>query len=81
VVKRSVRLQLYPNPVNSNLSIYNLPEEGSVLSIYDAYGQKVETIQALGATLNYSLSHLASGTYFVKVDDLENYAVARFIKN
>jgi hypothetical protein len=74
-------LQLYPNPVKSNLTMYNLPEEGSVLSIYDAYGRKVETIQAFGATFNYSLSHLASGTYFVKVDDLENYAVARFIKN
>ncbi len=67
--------QNYPNPFNPTTTIkYELPEEVSVtLKVYNILGQEVKTLinsfqQAGRYELEFDAGHLASGTYFLRLE-------------
>ena len=86
--KAALNFNVYPNPVNSNLTVkFNLLESAEVLvEVYDIAGRKVETLFnrnfALGThQLNYDASKLEQGVYFVKLTIEGESFTNRFIKN
>ncbi|RLD26401.1 MAG: hypothetical protein DRI54_02930 [Bacteroidetes bacterium] len=88
VNKASLHYNVYPNPVNDQLSVeFNLLERTSVLGeIFDVTGRKVETIfnsdYSLGThLLDYNTSDLNSGVYFIKITLEGESFTKRVIKN
>ena len=72
-------LQIYPNPVNYELKIMNY--EGGNIEVYNVIGQLLyqinkSTNKQINNGISIDVSHLASGMYFLKVDN----KVVRFVK-
>lgn len=67
-------LQLYPNPVTSQLVINNTAI-GATLSIYDVTGQLVLTHVAEQTTTIFNTSNLNAGMYYLRIGNLRTYFV------
>ena len=74
----SYKLQVYPNPTNGQLRIFNYElRENTTIEIYNVMGQKLLFIESLKSTeTTIDVQHLASGMYFLKVGN----QVVRFVK-
>ena len=79
---------MYPKPVNSQLNVeFNLLERTHVLGeIFDVTGRKIETLCdsdfSLGThRVDYNLSDLNAGVYFVKITLEGESFTKRVIKN
>ena len=78
---------VFPNPVsngNVNLEFYtSSTRTAATIVIIDLFGKVVDTYQAdfeVGKnTFSFSVDHLASGTYFVKIIDGEMMTTAQKI--
>ena len=61
-------IKIGPNPANAYVDIINIPEEGKIV-ITNVLGQELITLNAAGDSERISLSSLASGMYFVRVNN------------
>lgn len=62
----NIRLAFYPNPAHGSTTINGL-QPGSNVTIYSTTGQTVKHFVANAASQQIDISHLAPGTYFVKI--------------
>jgi len=78
----NTELFVYPNPANNFLSI-ELNNNNSVLStvsICNIQGQQLLKTQLLQSISIIDISFLADGIYFLKVENEDNVAVKKFVK-
>ena len=73
----SDRVKIYPNPVESSLSI-ECDEKLTQATIYDAQGKEVLSISNISKEI--SVNHLPAGLYTLKIKMGEATAVKQFIK-
>ena len=71
------KVQLYPNPCSTELSVSNIQPTYSRVSIYTDSGVKVIEKTADGSQVKFDVSHLPKGNYFVK---FINRSTEKFIK-
>ncbi len=71
------KVQLYPNPCSTELSVSNIQPTYSRVSIYSDSGVKVIEKTADGSQVKFDVSHLPKGNYFVK---FINGSTEKFIK-
>lgn len=79
---RSIALNevgVYPNPAIDQITIGGV-ENGSVISVYSALGQRVASVIASGSEERIDVSTLKNGIYMVKVERSGKALVSRFVK-
>lgn len=69
ISNESGRVKLYPNPVQTELTVDNLVIANSVISIYDVFGKKLAEKKANGTQVLFDVSNFRKGVYFVKLSD------------
>lgn len=73
------KINIYPNPVTSSLSISNLELlNAKSIKIYNYLGQEVLNHKNLSSTIN--VSQLQSGTYIITIESTDNKFSETFIK-
>lgn len=76
-----IEFSIYPNPANDNITIdYGTASKNYSVKIYDATGKIVKSIERTNAKTNISISDLNNGIYLMNVNDGQNSAVHRFVK-
>lgn len=75
-------MNIYPNPTQSQLTIFNLPTDFSeVVSIYNSMGQLMFSEHKNGSHFSIQTGHLNKGIYFLQVKtDKEEMITRKFIK-
>jgi hypothetical protein len=75
-------LMLYPNPAVNNISVKmsDAGYLGSMLEVYDQTGQRVMVSRVTDLSVGLDVSGLASGVYFLRVNDGKNAAAYKFVK-
>jgi len=68
-------ITVYPNPANDFITIKNIPEGRSLVSIYSITGSKITSLYVSGDE-QINVSNLSKGLYLMKV----NNQVSKFIK-
>lgn len=72
---------VYPNPVNSNLTIELSSNTQTVIEIYDATGRMVLVEQNnSGSRMTVDVQHLSPGLYSLRVINAGGTSVQRFVK-
>jgi len=71
------QFKIFPNPVKNVLNIINITP-GSILKVYDVYGKKILSMQALN---QMDLSFLESGIYFIYLSNEIQSQTLKIIKN
>jgi len=61
-------LQIYPNPVHSNLTVVNV-KSGNILNLFDSFGRLVTTRKAVNTEEVIPMDKLSSGMYILQVQD------------
>ncbi len=85
-VPSSTSIFVYPNPANEIIYV-DFDGESSTgwkASIYSALGQKMTITETIGAArLSFDVSHLASGIYFIEIENERGgkIGISRFVKN
>jgi len=77
-------VSIYPNPANQNLSVFVLDKKVDAVEIMDYLGRIIsdyEVMQLKNSTINIDVSHLKSGTYFIRILSDGNYSTAKLIKD
>ncbi len=71
-------LQLYPNPVSSELKFNNLEKVHSI-AIYNLNGQKMNSPEFINGSLN--VSYLSEGLYFIRINEISGRVLTgKFMK-
>ncbi|HRH63851.1 MAG TPA: T9SS type A sorting domain-containing protein, partial [Bacteroidia bacterium] len=79
------KLKLYPNPASSNihLTTEGLFESSTKITVYDLLGKiyplKTSSLNA-SQQLELDVTSLKQGVYFIKVENLDESSVIRFVK-
>jgi len=73
-------IRLYPNPVESMLTIERNNNDEVVIELYNSGGALVSTFKAENATTTIDVDMLGSGTYFVRIVGTNKTTVHKFIK-
>ncbi len=63
------RVQLYPNPVQTELTVSGIVAANSKVSVYNAVGQKLIEKTANGTQAKFDVANLRKGMYFVRFSD------------
>jgi len=63
------KVQLYPNPVQTELTISKIAVANSKVSVYNAVGQKLMEKTANGTQAKFDVANLRKGMYFVRFSD------------
>ncbi len=63
------KVQLYPNPVQNELTISKIAVANSKVSLYNALGQKLMEKTANGTQAKFDVTNLRKGMYFVRFVD------------
>jgi hypothetical protein len=63
------KVQLYPNPVQNELTITKIAEANSKVSVYNAVGQKLMEKTANRNQAKFDVANLRKGMYFVRFSD------------
>jgi hypothetical protein len=63
------KVQLYPNPVQTELTISKIAVANSKVAIYNSLGQKLMEKVATGNIAKFDVANLRKGMYFVKLSD------------
>lgn len=73
------KVLIYPNPTNRFLSILGMDTglEEIEYSIFDIYGKILKSERYIGMPI--SVEHLQNGIYFIKIKQLENTSIYKFI--
>lgn len=77
-------VSIYPNPANQNLSVFVLDKKVDAVEIMDYLGRIIsdyEVMQLKNSTINIDVSHLKSGTYYIRILSDGNYSTAKLIKD
>jgi uncharacterized protein (TIGR02145 family) len=72
------QIQIYPNPVNNNLTIETLQK--SEIEILNIEGQIIKSIYTNDKATTIDISTLAGGMYFLKVKTEKGFVVKKFVK-
>lgn len=80
------KLEIYPNPTNGNFTIKNidLSNNNHFVNVYDVFGNQIINNQKINSNSeNINLSNVASGLYFVKINDFNGQVLTsdKIIKN
>lgn len=70
----------YPNPMKDKLTITNNNGVIDTYELYSLLGQQIEVKQVNADNYTINVSHLASGTYFIKVNIATKSTVFKLIK-
>jgi hypothetical protein len=75
--------QIYPNPVEDNLTISRLYSENSAsrIHIYDEAGKSIELLMVKSECTTIDFINLPSGVYYVEIMDSEGYLIEKIVKN
>jgi hypothetical protein len=73
------KVNFYPNPVSKILNV-DVPNTGSIISIYNALGETVIEIEAARKHVQIDVSELNAGLYFIKLEDSGEVVVSKFYK-
>ena len=83
VVPNKVSLSVYPNPFNPVTTIsFSTPLDGGKVTIYNILGEKItgfDTIKAGSNTFSFDGSKMASGIYFLKINQNSNVYTRKMI--
>ncbi|HRG29590.1 MAG TPA: T9SS type A sorting domain-containing protein, partial [Chitinophagales bacterium] len=71
---------LYPNPANNFITIETDFSTEKTIYITDALGQIVKLITTSENNITIDLQGIASGIYFIKMEDGINTVIQKFIK-
>jgi hypothetical protein len=77
VYKQEADIKLYPNPVQTELTISKIAVANSRVSVYNALGQKLMEKTANGTQAKFDVANLRKGMYFVR---FSNGSSQKFIK-
>lgn len=81
VENEGVSLQLYPNPVQNILHVKNLDVDvTSTISIINAEGKILSSLQTASGNCDINTSHLAPGMYYLKISSGNDNYKYKFIK-
>lgn len=74
-------LEIYPNPSKGNLS-FSVPSEliKSSYGFYNAQGQVVKEGKLDQKEMNFNLSHLPAGTYFLRLEGLQEQQIIQLLR-
>ena len=72
------KVKLYPNPVQTELTVSGITAANSMVSIYNTAGQKQIEQKASGTQVQFDVSNLRTGMYFVRLADGSSH---KFIKH
>ena len=73
-------VRLYPNPVESMLTIERNNNDEVVIELYNSNGALISTTKTESATTNMDVETLSSGSYFIRLIGTNRTTVHRFIK-
>ena len=73
-------LRLYPNPVESILTIERNSSDEVIIELYNIDGTLIGTTKTDNATTTINVGTLNSGSYFVRIIGANKTIVHRFIK-
>lgn len=73
-------MTLRPNPVSDFLTICNLPQTPSTITIQDTYGRTQMTLVLTGESATLNLSHLPPQIYFITISDFTHTLTKKIIK-
>ncbi|MCR4965599.1 MAG: T9SS type A sorting domain-containing protein [Bacteroidales bacterium] len=73
-------INIYPNPVESQLNITFNAFTATTMQIFDMSGKMVMSQYVDGDVMNVNVNNLTTGTYFVRLTDGHAAAMAKFIK-
>ncbi len=83
-VENPKSIQLFPNPVNSDLQIRSQKylTLGSQVSIFDLLGNKIGTftIDQLNYYHQFPMHSIPTGSYILKIEDAQQLFIQRFVK-
>lgn len=65
----SDKVKLYPNPVQTELTVSGIILANTMVSIYNSVGQKQMERKANGTQVKFDVSDLRTGLYFVRFED------------
>jgi len=71
---------LFPNPVKNSIIILSDVEKIEKIEIYDLIGNKIVEKIKIGFKIDIDISFVQNGTYFVKINSVDNSAVSEIIK-
>ena len=83
ITEENISFNIYPNPVDDKLYIETLTQTSTqTIEIYDVYGRQQDyKTTRLQACVEFDLTSLKSGIYFVKINTEDGNIVKRIIKN
>lgn len=66
---RAADFELYPNPANQQVLIrFEESGQNTLIEVYNFIGEQVHSVRANGKLIQLDVSHLASGSYLVRVN-------------
>ena len=72
---------LYPNPTTGKFSVtFSKALHNAGISVTDVHGKIILRFTAIGYKVDFNLSSLAAGTYFVKINDGGNVISKKVVK-
>lgn len=74
-----VKVNIYPNPAANNFTIES-SEAVELIRVFDLHGRMVSEGAVNGTTVNYSLSNLEDGTYFVQFKTASGWSKTKIAK-
>jgi polyhydroxybutyrate depolymerase len=80
-IVQASKIQLFPNPVNSQFTLANLPLDTKKISIIDAFGKTIFSQNSAQGNREYiSVEHLANGLYFLITEGENTRELVKFVK-
>lgn len=73
-------MALRPNPVSDFLTINNLSQKPSTITIQDSYGRAWMTLAHTGESVTLNLSHLPPQIYIITISNFTNTLIKKIIK-
>ena len=72
---------LYPNPTSGRFSVtFSKTLSNASVTITDANGKAVQQVKASGNKIDFDLSALAAGTYFVRIEENGKLITKKVVK-
>ncbi len=72
---------LYPNPTSGQFSVtFSKSVSNASITITDVNGKIVQQVKATGSKVDFDLSAVASGTYFVRIEEKGTVITKKVIK-
>ena len=81
VVLTTIDINVYPNPVATELTISGLTTKSNNIEIFAYNGQWIKSFDTVNDLIKLDFSSYADGVYFVKIQNSENnYVIKKIIK-